>query len=542
MPDDVERSAQEQALRAKEFGRRLRAYAPLTKSAQFVHKFLAKSPRGHQGQIKWLTGANQSINTLIPGNRFGKSVVEAMRHIHHCVMKYGIANPTRSTPYDTISVSVSSDQAEIVFNEAKILLSTPQAKPLVKRIYSTPFPRIVFYNGAVMHCRSAHDDGKYIDGHAYRLVSIDEAGWLKNELKKLMNGVIIMRLAGGGMIDLIGTPKGYTDLYWYANRGLRGVPGYYTQRGSIYDNPYLSPEDLKIRDELLAQADPRLREQVLYGSFVSDGGMAFTQDQLDQAFVQGMPAHEDRIKGHRYIQGWDLGRRTDWTVGVTFDVTKEPYRMVDFVRLNKVPWEHIYNLIRRKQVEYGVHMPVIDATGPGGDVIEEELTKRGVFVDPVRTETGVQKTNLVNTLQSALDYGRSAVGVRMELDEAGYPRQVPDMDPVGGNWGLLRMPPIPQLLDEFGGYELDDKKLVQDCVMAVAVTIASVYDGSMLDAPVSGGLYGGGQAKELVAACGICQAFFPVSEMPDWHDALLGRQISGCLSCYQLRHGVGVAA
>lgn len=539
---EVDTTLAAQAERARHVGKALRKFAPLTQSAKFVHKFLAKTPRGHKGQVRWLTEANASINVLIPGNRFGKSVVEAMRHIHHNVFKVGIDKPKRSTPYETISVSISNDQAEIVFEEAKKLLDTPQAKPLVKRIYSSPFPKIVFYNGSVMHCRSAHEDGKYIDGHAYRLVSIDEAGWLKNELKKLMNGVIIMRLAGGGMIDLIGTPKGYTDLYWYANRGLQGIPGYYTQRGSIYDNPYLSEEDLKIRDELLAQADPRLREQVLYGAFVSDSGMAFTQDQLDQAFTTGLPAHVDYVRGHKYAQAWDLGRRTDFTVGVTFDVTTRPYHLVDFVRLNKVPWEHIYNLIRRKQVEYNVLMPVIDATGPGGDVVEEELTKRGVFVDPQRTENAAQKTNLINTLQSAMDYGRQVVGVRTELDEAGFPRQVPDMEPPGGEWGLIRMPPIPNLVDEFGGYELKDKKLVQDCVMAVALAVASVYDGAQLDLPVPGGLYGVGRPEDLVGACGICQSFFPTSTLVDWYDDLLRRQMSGCESCYELRVSAGIAA
>jgi hypothetical protein len=533
-----------QAQRARDVGRRLRAYAPLDQAAKFTHKFMAKTPRGHKGQVRWLTSANQPVNVLIPGNRFGKSVVEAMRHIHHCVFKVGIENPKRSTPYETISVSVSADQAEIVFNEAKTLLSAPQAKPLVKRIYATPFPRIVFYNGSVMHCRSAHDDGKYIDGHAYRLVSIDEAGWLKNELKKLMNGVIIMRLAGGGMIDLIGTPKGYTDLYWYANRGLRGVPGYYTQRGSIYDNPYLSAEDLKVRDELLAQADPRLREQVLYGAFVSDTGMAFTQDQLDQAFQQGLPAHQDYVPEHRYIQAWDLGRRTDWTVGVTFDVTNpDVWTMVDFVRLNKVPWEHIYDLIRRKSVEYRVQMPIIDATGPGGDVIEEELTKRGVFVDPAKTETLQAKTDLINTLQTAMDHRRRAIGVRTVLDEAGFPRQVPDMDPPGGDWGLLRMPPIPQLLDEFGGYELMDKKLVQDCVMAVALAVGAAYDGASLDKPTAGGLYGGGEVVESVGFCAICQQLFPKDDLAVVTDSLLGgKTVEMCQACYDLRAGVGVAA
>lgn len=516
--------------KAARFGRWLRRFAPLSESAKFAHVFLAKSPREHFGQIRWLTQANQYINTLVPGNRFGKSVVEAMRHIHHNVFKVG-TDGKRSTEYETISVSVSADQAEIVFNAAKQLLSTPQAKPLVKRIYATPFPRIVFYNGSVMHCRSAHDDGKYIDGHAYRLVSIDEAGWLKNELKQLMNGVIVMRLAGGGMIDLVGTPKGMTDLYWYANRGLRGVPGYYTQRGSIYDNPHLTAEDLKIRDELLAQADPRLREQVLYGSFVSDAGMAFTQDQLDQAFVDGMPSHRAYVAGRRYIQAWDLGRRTDWTVGVTFDVTEAPYEMVDFVRLNKVPWEHIYQLIGLKKAEYHVSLPVIDATGPGGDVVEEELEKRGIFIDARRTSTAAQKLDLVNTLQSAMDDARRTVGVRTVLDEAGFVREVPDLEPPGGTWGLLRMPPITQLVDEFGGYELDDKRLVQDCVMAVALAVSSVYDGRMLERPQVGGMFSAGSLV-LSVECGICHGPVPEADEAGMY-APNGRLLKGHSDCIQ---------
>ena len=513
----------------------------------FADKFLAKTPVGHAGQETWLRNANASINVLVPGNRFGKSVVEAMRHIHHCVFKLGAVADGRHTwktiPYDTISVSISADQAEIVFDEAKRLLSTPQMKPLVRRIYSTPFPRIVFYNGAVMHCRSAHEDGKYIDGHGYRLVSIDEAGWLRNDLKRLMNGVIILRLAGGGMIDLVGTPKGYTDLYWYANRGLRGVPGYYTQKGSIYDNPFLAQADLKMRDELLAQADPRLRDQVLFGAFVSEGGMAFTQDQLDQLFVPGMASHVPFVPGHTYVQAWDLGRRTDWTVGVTFDVTDRPYPLVDFQRLNKVPWEHIYELIGAKAKEYSVHMPIIDATGPGGDVVEEELTKRGIFVDAVRTSSLQKKLNLVNTLQSALDYGRHSVGTRQVLDEAGFLRDAPDMEDVGGPWGLIRMPPIPQLLDEFGGYELDDKKLQQDTVIAVALAIGSVYDGSVLDAPVIGDGRGGTtritRSGQFASECVICLRTVVEEGLSLWSDPQLGL-VKICAPCAQIRLAAGV--
>ena len=143
-----------------------------------------------------------------------------------------------------------------------------------------------------------------------------------------------------------------------------------------------------------------------------------------------------------------------------------------------------------------------------------------------------------------MDYGRQVVGTRIQLDEAGFPREVPDMEPVGGEWCLIRMPPIPQLVDEFGGYELMDKKLVQDCVMSVALAVGSFYDGSRLDLPVPGGLYGGGgpMTESMVGTCAVCKRFFPTSEMPTWHDTLLGHLVEGCTGCYQLRMGAGVAA
>ena len=458
----------------------------------FIRTLLPKAP--HPGQVTWLLGSNQAINVLIPGNRWGKSTVIAMKHIWKAFTKHGLLLKPGETwltaEYETISVSVSADQAEIVFAEVKRLLRHPAIAPFVTEIRSTPFPTIKLWNGAVINCRSAHDDGKYIDGHAYRYISIDEAGWIKG-LKALINGVILMRLAGGGELDLIGTPKGYGDLFWYAERGFRKVPGYYTQKGSIYDNPHLSVEDIKMRDRLLASSDPKVRDQVINGAFVDLEGLAFTMDQRDQLFVPSMPAHQDPVDGHRYLQAWDLGRRTDYTVGITLDVTTAPYALVDFVRLNKVPWETIYGLIDERRKLYRVQMPRIDATGPQGDVIEEELWKRGIPCDPYKTSTRNEKTNLINNLQQALDYGRKTVGVRYEFDEAGVEMEVPVLEAPGeGDWGLLRFPCIPQLLDEFGVYQLDDKDLVQDCVMAAGLVTELAYNAGQLAAPLVGGLYG----------------------------------------------------
>jgi terminase large subunit-like protein len=468
-------------------------------SVLFLNVLSPKKP--HPGQVKWLQSSTQPINVLVPGNRWGKSTVIAMKHIWKCAFRVGQLREERERgdPYETISVAHSADQAEIVFKEAKRLLMSKTLRPLVKDFRASPFPHIIFTNGSVMHCRSAHDDGKYIDGHKYMYLSIDEAGWIPN-LRHLITSVILMRLAGGGEIDLIGTPKGYNDLYFYFERGQRGISGYYSQRGSIYDNPFLPEDDIKMRDALLASGDPKLRRQVLEGEFVDFTGLAFTRDQRDNAFDPALRHHIPRLDGHRYIVGWDLGRTTDFTVGCVLDITTRPWHLVSYTRLNRVSWEEIYATIDRVAKEYGCSYSVIDATGPQGDVIEEELSKRGIMVYGYKSSTKALKTELINNLQTALDEGRHAVDFTTEKDENGNEFPVPILQDPGTGWGLLRLPCVTQLMDEMGIYSLDDKDIpFTDSVMSLALVTNAAYEAEGLVAPVSGGIHGPNSVEDAEA-------------------------------------------
>lgn len=452
----------------------------------------------HHGQQRWLREAFAPINVLVPGNRFGKSTVVEDRHFWFAMTKFVPGRrfdprEWKRMKYETISLAYSSEQANIVFNGLRHQLSHPVVAPFVKSIRESPYPRITLFNGSVIHVRSAHDNGKYVDGFEYRYISLDEAGYIDN-LKSLVNGVLLMRLAGGGILDLLGTPKGVSSqgLYWYANRALNGTKRYFGLRGSIYDNPFLPAADVKMRDELLMSSDPRMRAQVIEGEFVDYDGLAFTTDQRENLFRAGMPAHVDYIEGHKYVQAWDLGRRTDASVCLTLDVTREPWLVVDYVRLWKVPWEEIYRQIEGKAKEYHVTDPRIDATGPQGDVVEEELWNRGVFVDAFRTSNQAMKLDLINTLQVVLDHGREQVGWTTFVDEAGVVHKVPIMDepqPDADTWGLVRCPPITQIVDEMGVYRHDDKKLTQDTVMALALVCEKAWSERDIAEPLIGGLY-----------------------------------------------------
>jgi hypothetical protein len=473
--------------------------------SMFCKHFLRDQP--HPGQVNWLDNSTEPINTLVPGNRWGKTYVIAMKHIVKNVFKVGLTpQPTEddwmAAEYQTVSTAPSFDQAGLVYKAVRHLTATQAMAPLVKKWRATPFPSVEFWNGSVLHVRSLHDDARYVDGHGYRYLSVDEAGWIPN-LRKLVDSILLFRLAGGGELDFIGTPKGKNDLYWYFKHGEKHEPGYFAQRGSIFDNPHLPYEDLQMRARLLEKSDMKTRAQVLYGEFVDFEGLAFTEEQVENSTDPRMSLHnmeipevyEYRLEDHRYITAWDLGRITDYTVGVTLDITRRPWRLVRFDRLNRVPWEQIYSLIGQVRREYDCRWATIDATGPGGDVVEEELLKRGIPTNGVKTQSKQAKLGLINGLQGAFDDGRMVLGEEEVLEHDGSLRRRPRLQSPGeGNWGLLRMPLIPQLRAELEMYMLDDKNLVQDSVFALALAIAEARGSEYLGKPAMGGIFWGGEA------------------------------------------------
>jgi hypothetical protein len=196
------------------------------------------------------------------------------------------------------------------------------------------------------------------------------------------------------------------------------------------------------------------------------------------------------VDGNRYVTAWDLGRQTDFTVGVTLDISHRPWQMVRFDRLNKVPWEQIYHLISDVRSEYRCNWAYIDATGPGGDVVEEEMLKRGIPVSGAKINTKAAKLSLINGLQAAFDEGRKEEGEYEVMDESGIISRRTRLQAVNeGEWGLLRLPEEKQLISELEIYQLDDKKLVQDSVFALALAVAAARETEYLVEPAMGGLY-----------------------------------------------------
>lgn len=156
----------------------------------------------------------------------------------------------------------------------------------------------------------------------------------------------------------------------------------------------------------------------------------------------------DRQEGHIYETGVDLGRKRDATVIVTFDTSVAPIRLVEYKRLppGTADWSIIHLAVRQTHDKFKTSEMVHDSTGVGDSISEiiEDIS------EPIQIKNNTARTgmkyNLIENLRRAAD------------DRA------------------VIMPKIKQLRKEFEGYEWDDKNLVQDSVMAVALIASQFYE------------------------------------------------------------------
>lgn len=154
----------------------------------------------------------------------------------------------------------------------------------------------------------------------------------------------------------------------------------------------------------------------------------------------GPTAPEDR---HRYVKSWDIGRHKDAAVGVVIDTSVEPAQVVEYVRLRGVPYPSLQARIERVHNKYpGV--TIVEQNGPG-EAVFENLDIREEEKELFKT-TQQSKARIIEGLQLALE------GKAIQWSAASWP----------------------QLDAEVRTYQLPDKGIVQDSVMALAIGVSSI--------------------------------------------------------------------
>jgi hypothetical protein len=171
--------------------------------------------------------------------------------------------------------------------------------------------------------------------------------------------------------------------------------------------------------------------------FVESGLVRFRAGDIEAAHhgAIGLTPPED---GRTYLNAWDIGRRADATVGITVDITEEPYQVVAYERYLGVPYPRLQSIVEGRHVWYGGRT-VIDSTGVGDPFIENLNISAEGFLFTARS-----KGQALDALTVLLEQRR------------------------------LKFPYIRQLDEELIGYEDKDESLVQDSVMALAVAAYEV--------------------------------------------------------------------
>ena len=407
----------------------------------FASRFLQIKP--HVGQVKWLQNSTKPENALHTGNRWGKSLVQAIKILHRCIFKIRNTNYDHTSKYEAINASITLDQAKIIFeNVIRLVKGSPNLEEIITEIKFTPFPHIVFVNGAIFWARSTQRRGEYLLGRDYDYFNFDEVAFEAHP-EYVVNQVIMMRLADrAGMLDYSSTPKGKNWFYRKCCELQKNPDFGYVQNGDSRENPNISREYLKRKIKSLP---PSKIEQNIKGLFIDDANQVIKEEYIRDA-MNAATGLASPIAGHRYCHGWDLARKRTFTVGITLDVTTKPYQLIAFERFQR-EWKDVYATIRLRHKEYGGEI-IIDSTGLG-DVILAELSDIRPVGFNFGDRGGKAKSELIANLEKM-----------HALGEVAYP-YIEKIEEDGGLWTLQ---------DELRNFYWD-KNQECDAVMALALAL-----------------------------------------------------------------------
>ncbi len=371
--------------------------------------------------------------------------------------------------------------------------------------FAGEYPWIVvhaMFGGGVIHFRHTNEKAKGLLGLDMNGISFDEAAF-EIYLDTVRHEVLhLRRLSTGGPIFYISTPtEGYNafaDLWEEGNpENPHRSPRSLSMRLSTRDNiGYgLTQENF---DDIVAGFPVHLIPQNIDGFFIEGEGAYFHAPAVEAIFVEatvpcerceatgtavlrrepvaiwsstgiqmsenvitgdcpdctggwkdGLPPEQPPHKGHRYVQGADMGISHDATWGLVLDYTRKPWLGVRVrKRQGRQSIPSVVNMIREGHLLYqqdgAMCSTVVDDTGMGGKMYRQELA----VIRPLRTfdfaGTRARKDDLLANLRAVID----AKALRL---------------PKSGPWAELRR----QLL----GYKRDDKKLTQDGVMTLAMAV-----------------------------------------------------------------------
>jgi hypothetical protein len=242
--------------------------------------------------------------------------------------------------------------------------------------------------------RSA-DKPELIEGFAYRLIILNEAGIILNDEYLWENSIRPMVLDFNPELIIGGTPKGknlFFDLKAKAeDKQDERYKDWEFFHFTSYDNPFLDRAEI---DALVADLPEHVRRQEIYGEFLED--MTGVFKNLDEVIGKSQ-AREWRADETCYI-GADLGKAVDFTVITVLDGEGN---QIYFNRLQGYDWPYHIKTVAETARKYP-GIVYVDSTG-AGDPIFDALKREGITVEGYHF-TAESKRRLVECLMLSLEH------------------------------------------------------------------------------------------------------------------------------------------
>lgn len=317
----------------------------------------------HSGQLAYLKIAQKAMSNgssplvrrflLSCANRWGKSAVIACLQLWYLFYKFGIITDTDEAwfniEYRTANIAPTSKLTQPVFKAMKAIMTSTypirnQQTGIMttnncrisewyleeRTINSTPYKMFFANNAYIEHISLMGNKGDSLQGLPYGLITYDEAARSDHLQIEIDDSILGRLLDWTAPLHLLSTPSQssasllyYKDLY---DEGLANINQSYTQTGSIYENTFMTAEQIDKQVTMLA--DNPLKDQMLEGKFIFGTATLFPGQDIQDAMEMELNDGERYIEGHKYTVGVDTAIGSDEMVYMVLDVTTKPYRLV----------------------------------------------------------------------------------------------------------------------------------------------------------------------------------------------------------------------
>jgi len=420
----------------------------------------------HQGQKDYVMNTDPAIrpdrkkNILCPANRWGKTCLLAMMHIRWNYYKLGLPesspNVMWNTRYTTLDISPHSNQVEACFNLILDILHNRfitlddkgrkvRNKCLISKFYeshNSSRHEIKFKaNSSFFGASTGEDAGSSLAGRQFGLITYDECV-MSHHLAEELPGRIMSRTVDlNAPIHLVSTAdaESKSQAYYYhlVKLGEQKKDGWYLKTGVLDDNCFIPKEIREQAKKKILSTNPEKYDQVVLGKFIMGGKKMFGIKVINNMFVEGWK-QQDPIPGNEYLMSVDWGGSDtgDPTVIVVIDITNKPWKIVYHEEIKGgSPSLQLATVVLLKQ-NYNNATLIHDTNALGGVWIKKLLLDKGVKSKDFQAHGG-DKGDAIIMLAEALN--------KQEI-KSYY---------------------IQKLEEQLSLYQVDDKKLEQDYVVAL---------------------------------------------------------------------------